>query len=721
MAGQRRTKKSSLEAEIRAEVSEGRAFSTGFFFVCEEVEGEPKIKGVNAGKSHELDAVPSVSAEFVRELLLGQGNEPVGLPQGLRLSGLRITGTLNLDCASAPNGGCLPALALKNCYFDRPVSATHLEIELFDLWGSILPSLDASFIRVNGAFGLYDAVFTALEPKMDLCWADIAGPVGLSNMRTMRADAPLMVRIFQSRIGGNFAMETEYGDQRPAIILLEIFDSHFESSFKCLSTSFGFINARNVKAEAGLELEATRFISADSLSDPKRYSLNLSGAEIRGDISLDVASFEDGALGISMVGTHVTGTLLLRNALVHGGIALMGARLERGWESDGTTFHGARNASARGWAIAAREAELGGSFFLRRSSMCNGHVRLRRMRIEGDLDLSDAVFDINSDTDDPGNEGRWSLDASAIQVAGSVLLGVQSKAGAHFVNGARFDQARIGCDLELSGAVMQRDDGTVAFSFRDATVGGRLSIDGWGEAAATGLIDLTGSSVGVLDDNNGCGWRLSGFASQPPVKLRLNGFRYDRLHDEGVLATLSPGRKLWLDQQVIDPSDQRAFFPQPYDQLIATLMTEGRENDARAIAIQKRIARRKFGESSWVERIINFIYQHTFGYGCSPTRAVLTMVIYWGIGVGGLAVADWHSMVSPALGAEVKDCTKVSAPLYALQLLVPLPNLTAATCTIDQAYAFAKAAEVLYALIGAVLLALAVLTLSGVTRNELNR
>lgn len=721
------TPQESLESDIRAAVAEGRAYSSGFCFLREETADGPKIKAIAAHKSWALDAVPTVSAEFVRRLLLGQDEGLANLPQGLRLSGLKIKGPLNLDRAAAANGGRLPALELLDCYFDEAISAKNLEIESLDFWGSVLPSLDASFIRVNGAVGLYDVILTALEPKVELCWADIGGPVGLSNIQALHDQSSIKVSVFQSRIGGSFSMTTRAGQDKSSPIRLAIFDSRFESSLDCSETSFRFFDACAIKADAGIMLRKVKFVPADGFSDQETYnvSLRLDNAEIRGNVVLNDASFRAGARGISMTGTRVDGVLLTRSALVNGGIALTGARVEGGWEAEGSHFIGSDAGVAKGWAIAAREAFFGQTVRLGKwqegSSTCIGHVRMRRTRIEGDLDLSGTVLQVDPLEEDQSNLRLWALDATAIQVAGSVLLGGEGKPGAYCSNGACFDQARIGCDVELTSAAMQRDDGTTAFSLRDATVTGRLRIGSWGAAAPTGLIDLSGTGVGVLDDDNGCGWRLSGHQDQLPIRLRLNGFRYDRLHDEGLLPSLSPGRQLWLAQQAPDQRGRSAFFPQPYDQLIKTLVAEGRENDARVIAIRKRIARRKYGESGVIERVINFIYQHTFGYGCSPSRAVATMLIYWAAGATALWFAHRYGLIVPTSEAKVVDCNAFSPYLYALQLLVPLPNLTAAVCTVDEARTLAKAGEVVYALVGAILLALAVLTLSGVTRNEFNR
>lgn len=721
------TEQESLEAEIREAAAKGRAYNTGYYFVREETAEGPRIRGIGANRSHELDAVPTVSADFIRNLLLGLDGNPSSLPQGLRLSGVQIKGSLNLDCASAGNGGRLPALELKYCYFNKPISAKHLEIELFDFWGSVLPSLDASFIRVSGAVGLYDVIFTALEPKVELCWANIGGPVGLSDVQTLHDGASIAVSLFQSRVGGTFSMTTQKGHVRPPLIRMAIFDSRFESSFDCSASSFRLFDASAIKADAGLSLNNVKFVCPEKFEAQKSYKfgLSLKHAEIQGDVDLGRAHFEVGARGISVVGMRISGTLLMCDAIVNGGITLMGARIEGGWEAQGSHFIGNSTGAAMGWAIAAREAFFGQTVLLNKSgegsTICEGHVRMRRTRIEGDLNLSGTIFRVNPEEEDQDNLGRWSLDATAIQVAGSILLGGGGRPGAHCTNGARFDQARIGCDLELTGAVMQRDDATTGFSLRDASVIGRLQIGGWGSAAPTGLVDLSGTSVGVLDDDNGCGWRHSGNEDQSPIRLRLNGFRYDRLHDDGTLPALSPGRLIWLAQQAPEPHGQSAFSPQPYDQLIETLVAEGRENDARVIAIRKRIARRQFGENGRIERIINFIYQHTFGYGCSPSRAVATMVIYWAIGAGALFLAHRYGMIVPTPEAKVSDCGAFSPYLYALQLLVPLPNLTAGTCMIDQARVLAKAGEVAYALLGAIFLALTILTLSGVTRNEFNR
>ncbi|MFD3975770.1 membrane-associated oxidoreductase [Streptomyces cyaneofuscatus] len=105
----------------------------------------------------------TVRAEVLRSLLLGEERTP-GEVAALRVTGARITGTLRGRYAVAE---C--AVLLTGCHFDETPDLYGAQLRQLDLSGSVLPGLDATAVRVDGA--------------VRLAGCRIAGPVRLGGAR----------------------------------------------------------------------------------------------------------------------------------------------------------------------------------------------------------------------------------------------------------------------------------------------------------------------------------------------------------------------------------------------------------------------------------------------------------------------------------------------------------------------------------------------------------
>ena len=75
------------------------------------------------------------------------------------------------------------------------------------------------------------------------------------------------------------------------------------------------------------------------------------------------------------------------------------------------------------------------------------------------------------------------------------------------------------------------------------------------------------------------------------------------------------------------------FHPQPYRHLAKVLRAQGHYHAAREVAIAEQWAT---PASNWVSRLLRPIWGVCFGFGLSPVRATLTVVVLLAIGTGGV-------------------------------------------------------------------------------------
>src|ERR1700716_2121400 len=90
----------------------------------------------------------AVRAEVIRDLLLGRHGDRLD-PRGLRVTGARITGQLDLTGLHSPI-----ALALNRCWFEQVLVAGNAHLPSLQLTGSHIPALDADGLRVDGSLFL---------------------------------------------------------------------------------------------------------------------------------------------------------------------------------------------------------------------------------------------------------------------------------------------------------------------------------------------------------------------------------------------------------------------------------------------------------------------------------------------------------------------------------------------------------------------------------------
>lgn len=690
-------------------------------------EGEAEEEEIECaffrGRARPLEEAPSVSAAFIRRFLLGHEPE-LGQPiQGLDLSGLRITGKLSLNHARNSEGGALPGLIFRYCHFGDTVYAQGARLDRLEFWDCLVPSIDAEFLSLDGPFALYDTIITRTDmPTISLAWAQIGGALGASGINARRGVPRLRIELFQANVRGIVTFEGSGNllDADSFALGLNISDSHFGTAVNLNNSVFAFIDADDCRADSIVSLMDSVVLNR----------LSFARAQIAGDFRCDRLNFLHDADRFRLVGGRIGGSWLMRRATIFGCIEMMACQIEGGWELDGSRLT-ARQGD--GITIAAREAKFGGSVWMRSQDgvqfESHGHINLRRARIEGDLQIRGATC--RAIAGGAAQLGSSMSDACiyarAMYVAGDLQLG-DLKDRSSFEGPVLIDRVDIRGDLDITGAAFGNvDPPTALLSMRDGQVAGHLRARGFAEEPMTkGIIDLTGLHVGVLSDNDGEGWGRRSkkwWRTRVDVRLRLNGFTYDRLDSKRRKGALWEQRQQWLLHQDLNSEGNRVFQSQPYEQLARALRADGWEEDARQIALLKRVERRRLGNLSTGDWMVSLLYGVTFGYGLSPFRAGRTLIGYWALGVIGLWIAFARNKIVVLSGAAegMSPCPSYRAALHAMQLMVPLPNLSGGKCGIDPNDGVWKALEFGYGVGGAVLLALAVVTFSGVTRNEFSR
>ncbi|MCC5990995.1 MAG: hypothetical protein JJT99_00580 [Rhodobacteraceae bacterium] len=277
-------------------------------------------------------------------------------------------------------------------------------------------------------------------------------------------------------------------------------------------------------------------------------------------------------------------------------------------------------------AITADRLQVEGGVFLREAKIA-GEVQLLGARLGGELSCTGAELQAK------GN----ALRCDGMQAEGSVFLSNAKIAGE-----VRLLGARLGGDLSCTGAELQAK--SKALNCDGAKITGTFFLrEG---AKVSGCIDLTGASLGAINDDPAC-W---------PPELILKRCRF------GAFLGRSPidaeTRKTWLALQ--KPQDYgQDFWPDPYEHCAKVLREMGHGAEATKILIEKerlqREARRHrlrraylFEDYYWFafwDRILGA----TVAYGRRPLLAAAWLLVPYLLGVWIFGTAFARDEVKPNL------------------------------------------------------------------------
>ena len=398
-------------------------------------------------------------------------------------------------------------------------------------------------------------------------------------------------------------------------------------------------------------------------ADERPRSLRLAGARIAGTLDLEAARLpcpvlllgcwfeepvnlaEASIPALRMPGCHlpglraaqlaVDGNLELNDGFTASGeVNLLGAHISGQLVCSGATL------ASRG-----RPALNGVLITVGQSMICNarfaafGEVRLRGAHILGDLDFSEANL-VNPD----GyalSAGRLAVDQDIFFTEGMTAAGDIRLVGARVGGNADF----TGCTTPGSGQAFA----LILTELQAASLILRTHV-------APEEADLTGAAVGRLADEP-ASW---------PRRLRLRGFTFGTLDEERTVGVRE--RLAWLGR------DRDGYSPQPYEQLAAVYRREGREQDAREVAIARQRARRRTlsGPGSLPWRLWSLLLDVVTGYGYRTWLAGLWLLGWWAAGTLVFAAAYPHYLIPAAPDAPHPAFQPV---IYALDVLLPVVDL----------------------------------------------
>ena len=488
-----------------------------------------------------------------------------------------------------------------------------------------------------------------------------------------------------------------------------------------------FIGA-SMRVQADLDLSGSQFTGVShyesELSQVGTCSIHLSNARIGGRLVLSstAASRFSAAGVVRLDGTRVDGDVMLGGALLEGSDQL---------------------------ALSARSMTIGGNVSLQPAGghrfEASGEVAFVASQITGDLICEGARL-INPDgralhCEDLKVE-TVSLSSSdaphhLFEASGRINFLTAIIGGSFFMTNARLAPGPDYEGLLAAGgpviANLQQVRISNALGLRNI---GKLKTDDNDDdrlEPVEGWFLLTGAQLNTILANYNTGWPAPGF-------LDLDGASYSRIRHVGT-EDITEQSIRWLRRQFPNGQPTPARFrPQPYEQLTQVMRQHGQTREADAIAVEKIRMRLASGVDKPWNRIFPRLLMLISHHGYSTSRAVLSFVVFVMLGTGMYAAAmfGFDQPFVPVQNAPepvtyefalgfARHSTDLGCPgldplHYALDTALPVIDLGQ-----DQDCRFRPEGALrwlwlvlhsLYAIAGAALSAVVVLTLTGVLRRD---
>jgi hypothetical protein len=374
-------------------------------------DGQPLICSMGfspeqlANSNDEQHIIP---AGWIRDLLRDRSGQDLD-PLGVRVTGARITGKLDLD-----NVECKVGLALCKCWLDEPMTARSARLPSLVLSGSHLYALVADRLQVAG--------------NVDLDQLHVSGhsEYGAVRLRGAQIDGDLSCNGAQLTNQHGPALDAEAMEIKGTASLRKPFSATG-------SGDDGTVRLRSA------HIRGRVYFTGAQLSNQEGPALHAARLEVDSTMQLD---------DLTATGCGEDGAVRLRNARIGGRLYCRRARLT----------------NQAGPGLSAARMRVEGSMHL--EELCatgvgrDGAVRLRYARIGGNLYCDDAHLT---------NQAGPALDAREMQIGEAAMLRKFHATGHSVRSAVRLRGAHIGTSLEFSDGLCSNGCGP-ALDLRSASV-----------------------------------------------------------------------------------------------------------------------------------------------------------------------------------------------------------------------------------------------------------
>jgi hypothetical protein len=429
----------------------------------------------------------------------------------------------------------------------------------------------------------------------------------------------------------------------------------------------GEVNLREAKIGGDLDCRKAIFENPPRKgADEPVFALNADNLNVTGDISLSEGFRAEGAVRLigakiggelTCAGGHfinpvvegvkgsgdainadravVTGTVFLSEGFeASGRVSLIGAQIGTNLRCTGGKFKNqwSQKMKKGGLAITANGVLVQGDIFLDGGFRAEGEVRILNARVNGDLVCVGGTFHNPSERpNDDEHAGEDDEPGDALSADGIQVNDVNLKEGLETVGRVRLSGARIGGDLDCTGAKIEG-----LLLAQRTIIQGNVFLCGLKEPSHT-KVNLIQTTAGAYADDK---------ESWPDFKsLRIHGFVYGAFAD----SVGDPKTRLqWLARQP-------EFNLQPYQQLAKLYRENGSETGARRVLYEMERRRRGEEKRLWkppakrspLRRGINWIWHYlkllaasiwnpilriTIGYGYYPGLALVWLLLVVALG-----------------------------------------------------------------------------------------
>jgi hypothetical protein len=424
------------------------------------------------------------------------------------------------------------------------------------------------------------------------------------------------------------------------------------------------------------------------------YALIGDGMKVSGDVRLN-GTFT--AAGVLLSGAHIGGTLDCADAT-----------LTNVSDKDPDS----KDLTGKDYCFRGSGMQVDGDVIFDRCTAGGNGIRLSDADIAGELLCQGTKLN-------GADRGGNALRANDIKVGSNVSISSDFTAGGGKIS---IKQAVIAGNLSLRPKRLGQDDNGVAFDATGTQITQRLI---WSpQEQVLGKVVLERMVVSQLDDywKDKDGLRPHGYWPTDGM-LRLDGLTYGGIRSIAAGKADAKQRLEWISYQYkpavgfraawkgwrdkestpadqVPPADPPEFATQPYRQLADVYRGEGRDADARRLAIAQRRDLRAFGKLTNAAKVGNWLLDNTIRYGYRTWRAAILLAILY----AAVAIFFWVARSHDALIAvqstpgitgttSLKDsaCT-ASYPCfnpfgYAFDTVIPIINVHQADFWTPNAYA----------------------------------